>query len=164
MPTLTLTHEAPLELIRQYPALAAELVAAVTDVVVPADPSSVRLGPTDMNNVIPVQFTADSVIVVSDAATGAPALIVIVEPQGRDDKTKKYAWPAYITNARRAAQCERAVLLVICPDPSEAEKCRKVIRTGHPEFDLWPVVIDPLHAPGLDNASPYLVIFAACVP
>jgi len=88
MPTLTLAHEAPLELIRQY------------------------LGPTDMNNVIPVQFTADSVIVVSDAATGAPALIVIVEPQGRDDKTKQYAWPAYITNARRAAQCERAVLLM----------------------------------------------------
>jgi hypothetical protein len=163
MPTLTLTHEAPLELIRQYPALAAELVAAMTDVSVPADPSSVRLGPTDMNNVIPVQFTADSVIVVSDARTGAPALIVIVEPQGRDDKTKKYAWPAYITNARRAAQCERAVLLVVCPDAAEAEKCRKVIRTGHPEFDLRPVVIDPLHVPGLDNASPYLVIFATCV-
>lgn len=163
MPTLTLTHEAPLELIRQYPALAAELVAAMTDVAVPDDRSSVRLGPTDMNNVIPVQFTADSVIVVSDATTGEPALIVIVEPQGRDDKTKQYAWPAYVTNARRAAQCERAVPLVVCPDPSEAEKCRKVIRTGHPEFDLWPVVIDPLHAPGLDNASPYLVIFAACV-
>ena len=28
---------------------------------------------------------------------------------------------------------------------------------------MRPVVIDPLHAPGLDNASPYLVIFAACV-
>ena len=54
-------------------------------------------------------------------------------------------------------------MLVVCPDSSEAEKCRKVIRTGHPEFDLRPVVIDPLHAPGLDNASPYLVIFAACV-
>ena len=107
MPTLTLTHEAPLELIRQYPALAAEMVTAMTDVAVPADLSSARLGPTDMNNVIPVQFTADSVIVVSDATTGAPALIVVVEPQGRDDKTKKYAWPAYITNVRRAAQCER---------------------------------------------------------
>ena len=54
-------------------------------------------------------------------------------------------------------------MLVVCPNPAEAEKCRKVIRTGHPEFDLWPVVIDPLHAPGLDNASPYLVIFAGCV-
>lgn len=40
MPTLTLTHEAPLELIRQYPALAAELVAAMTDVEVPTQPSS----------------------------------------------------------------------------------------------------------------------------
>jgi len=38
-----------------------------------------------------------------------------------------------------------------------------VICTGHPEFDLWPVVIDPLHTPSLEGASPYLVIFTACV-
>jgi hypothetical protein len=138
MPTLTLTHEAPLELIRQHPALAVELVRAMTDVPVPAGPSVVRLGPNDMNNVVPVQFTADSVVVVSDAVTGEPTLAVIIEPQGRDDRTKQYSWPAYLTNARRAARCPSAVLLVICPDPSEAEKCRQVIRTGHPEFDLHP--------------------------
>ena len=163
MPALTLTHEAPLELIRQHPALAAELVRAMTDVPVPDDPSSIRLGPTDMNNVIPVEFTADSVVVVSDAASGEPTLIVIVEPQGRDDKTKQYSWPAYVTNARRAAQCKRAVLLVVCPDSTEAENCRKVIRTGHPDFDLRPIVIDPLHTPDLAGASPYLIIFTACV-
>jgi hypothetical protein len=50
---------------------------------------------------------------------------------------------------------------VICPDPDEAKKCRRVISTGHPGFDLVPAVIDPLNAPGVGSASPYLAIFAA---
>jgi hypothetical protein len=126
----------------------------MTDVSVPTDPSTVRLGPNDMNNVVPTEFTADSVVVVSDAATGEPALIVIIEPQGRDDPTKQYSWPAYITNARRAARCPRAILLVICPDPAEAEKCRRIIHSGHPEFDLRPIVIDPLHTPTRKEPAP----------
>jgi hypothetical protein len=52
-------------------------------------------------------------------------------------------------------------LLVICPDPAEAEKCRRLISTGHPGFDLRPEVIGPLNAPGVGSASPYLAIFAA---
>jgi hypothetical protein len=73
------------------------------------------------------------------------------------------AWPAYITNVRRAAKCPRAVLVVICPDPVEGEKCRNGISTGHPGFDLWPIVIDPLHAPSTEGASSWLVIFDACL-
>ena len=61
----------------------------------------------------------DAVVVVSDAATGAPVLVVIVEPQGRDEPTKEFSWPVYITAVRRAVQCWRAFLLVICPDPGE---------------------------------------------
>jgi hypothetical protein len=58
----------------------------------------------------------------------------------------------------------RAFLLVICPDPGEAEKCRRIIRTGHPGFDLAPEVIDPLNTPGAyGDSSPYLAIFAACM-
>lgn len=75
----------------------------------------------------------------------------------------RYSWPAYVTNARRAAQCERAVLIVVCPDSTEAENCRRVISTGHPDFDLRPIVIDPFHTPDLVGASPYLIIFTACL-
>ena len=67
------------------------------------------------------------------------------------------------TNVRRAAKCPRAVLVVICPDPAEGEKCRQVVATGHPGFDLWPIVIDPLHAPSAEGASPWLLIFDACL-
>ena len=122
-----------------------------------------RLGPTDLNNVVPAQFTADSVVTLHDPGTGEPVRVVSIEPQGREDDDKQYAWPAYVTNVRRAAKCPRAVLVVICPDPVEGEKCRKGIPTGHPGFDLWPIVIDPLHAPSADGASPWLVIFDACL-
>jgi hypothetical protein len=162
MPTLTVTHEAPLELIRQHPSLAVELVRATLSIPLPEDLEA-RLGPTDLNNVVPAQFTADSVITLHDPGTGEPILVVIIEPQGRADFDKQYSWPAYVTNVRRAAKCPRAVLVVICPDPAEGEKCRQVVATGHPGFDLWPIVIDPLHAPSTEGASSWLVIFDACL-
>jgi hypothetical protein len=158
----SITHEAPIELIRQNPALAVELLRAMTDVPLPAE-TDISLGPTDLTDVVPAKYLADAVVVVSDAASGVPVLVIIVEPQGRDDPTKEFSWPVYITAVRRAVQCRRAFLLVICPDPDEAEKCRRVIRTGHPGFDLVPEVIDPFNAPDADGASPYLAIFAACM-
>lgn len=106
MPTLTVAHEAPLELIRQHPDLAIDLVRAMTNVAVPAG-GHARLGPTDANSVIPAQFTADSVVIVDDPGSGLPALVIVVEPQVRDDKTKVYSWPAYLANVREAVQCPR---------------------------------------------------------
>jgi hypothetical protein len=163
MPTLTVTHEAPLELIRQHPDLAVDLVRAMTGVPVPDD-ARADLGPTRLNAVVPAEFTADSVVIVSDWATKKPVLVIVVEPQGRDDRTKAYSWPAYLANVREAVRCPRAVLIVVCPDPREAEKCRQVIPMGHPGWDLWPIVIDPLHAPDAAGAGPYLILFLACLP
>ena len=109
-----------------------------------------------------MQYLADMVVLISDAAAGEPALAVIIEPQMRDSETKRYGWPVYITTARRLARCPAAVLVVLCPDPAEAAKCRQVIRTGHPGFDLAPIVIDSGGPPGQDGTgSPYLTVFAA---
>jgi hypothetical protein len=156
----SVTHEAPIELIRQHPGLAVELLQAMSDVDLPSD-IAVSLGPTDLSEVVPVKFLADAVVVVADKATGEAALVIIIEPQGRDGPTKEFSWPVYVTVTRRHLQCQRAFLLVICPDPAEAEKCRRLISTGHPGFDLRPEVIGPLNAPGVGSASPYLAIFAA---
>jgi hypothetical protein len=156
----SVAHEAPIELIRQNPNLAVELLQAMSDVKLPSE-VTVTLGPTDVSEVVPAKFLADAVVVVYDAVTGEPALVIIVEPQGRDDPTKEFSWPVYVTAVRRHVQCRRAFLLVICTDPDEAVKCRRLIATGHPGFDLVPEVIDPFNAPGADGASPYLAIFAA---
>jgi hypothetical protein len=163
MPTLTVTHEAPLELIRQHADLAVELVRAMTGLLATRDVTA-RPGPTSLNAVVPAEFTADAVVIVSDKETAEPVLVIIVEPQGRDDRTKAYSWPAYLANVREAARCPSAILLVVCPDPREADKCRQVIPMGHPGWDLWPIVIDPQHAPPDEGASPYLILFLACLP
>jgi hypothetical protein len=152
MPTLSVTHEAPLELIRQHPDLAVDLVRAMTSMDVP-DGARADLGPTSLNAVVPAEFTADAVVVVSDAATREPVLVVVVEPQGRDDRTKAYSWPAYLANVREAVRCPSAVLIVVCPDPRQADKCRQVIPMGHPGWDLWPIVVDPSHAPAAEGPA-----------
>lgn len=108
-----------------------------------------------------MRYLADMVVLISDARTGEPALAVIIEPQLRDNETKRYSWPVYVTTARRVSQCPAAILLVLCPDPAEAEKCRRPIRTGHPGFDLVPIVIDSGGPPAGDGGSPYLTVFTA---
>jgi hypothetical protein len=163
MPNLTVAHEAPLELIRQHPALAVDLLQAFTGLTV-SDQADIRLGPNSLNSIVPAEFTADAVVVVSGPGTGGPQVVIVVEPQGRDDATKRYSWPAYLANVRSATKCPTAVLIVVCPDPAEADKCRQVITMGHPGWDLLPIVIDPKHAPADDDAHPYLTLFLACLP
>jgi len=154
-------HEGPLDLVRQHPEIAVDLLRGTPGITLPGRPA-VSLAPTDMSAAVPVQYLADMVVLISDAATGEPVLAVIIEPQLRDSETKRYSWPVYVTTARRLARCPAAVLVVLCPDPAEAEKCRQLIRTGHPGFDLAPIVIDSGGPPGRDGASgPYLTAFAA---
>jgi len=157
----SITHEGPLDLVRQHPEIALKLIQGTIDLTLP-EQASAALAPTDMSAVVPVQYLADMVVLISDQATGEPVLAVIIEPQLRDSETKRYSWPVYVTTARRIAQCPAAVLVVLCPDPDEAAKCRRLIRTGHPGFDLAPVVIDSGGPPGLAaEAGPYLTVFAA---
>jgi hypothetical protein len=140
---------------------ALELIPGTAGVALPAQ-VAVSLAPTDMSAVVPVQYLADMVVLVSDQATGEPVLAVIIEPQLRDSEAKRFSWPVYVVTARQVSKCPAAVLIVLCPDPAEAEKCRQLIRTGHPGFDLAPVVIDSSGPPGRDGtAGPYLTVFAA---
>jgi hypothetical protein len=157
----SIPHEGPLDLVRQHPEIAVDLLRGTAGITLPGR-VSVSLAPTDMSAVVPVQYLADMVVLISDAATGDPAPAVIIEPQLRDSDTKRYSWPVYVTTARRVAKCPAAVLVVLCPDLAEADKCRQLIRTGHPGFDLAPVVIDSGGPPGRDGADgPYLTVFAA---
>jgi hypothetical protein len=157
----SIPHEGPLDLVRQHPEIAVDLLRGTAGITLPGR-VSVSLAPTDMSAVVPVQYLADMVVLISDAATGDPALAVIIEPQLRDSDTKRYSWPVYVTTARRVAKCPAAVLVVLCPDLAEADKCRQLIRTGHPGFDLAPVVLDSGGPPGRDGADgPYLTVFAA---
>ena len=83
-------HEGPLDLVRQHPEIAVEFVQGTAGIKLPGD-IAVSLAPTDMSAVVPVQYLADMVVLISDAATGEPALAVIIEPQLRDSETKRYS-------------------------------------------------------------------------
>jgi hypothetical protein len=125
-------HEGPLDLVREHPEIAVELVRGTIGVDLPGQ-LEISLAPTDMSAVVPVQYLADM-------------------------------GPVYVATARRVSKCPAAVLVVLCPDPAEAEKCRQPIRTGHPGFDLVPIVVDsggPPGGRGRDGGSPYLTVFAA---
>jgi hypothetical protein len=70
MPNLTVTPEAPLELIRQHPALAAELMRALTGLTVPGQ-ADIRLGPNDLNTVVPAEPAVADRVLEAIRDTGA---------------------------------------------------------------------------------------------
>jgi hypothetical protein len=115
---------------------------------------------TDATNVVPDEFKADMVTVIRDKVTGDPLLLVVVEPQGREDEAKKFAWPAYLANLRAAHKCESAVLIVICWKAAEAEKCRAAIPMGHPGYVLVPIVMGPGDGEDLNGTTPRLTVLA----
>jgi hypothetical protein len=155
----SIKHEAPLELIRQHPALAVDLLRAVSDIKVPAGARPI-LGPVEVSGQLRENLRADIVVNITDRATGQPVLLIIVENQQKMVTDKQYSWPVYITGLRHTMKCP-AVLLVICPDVTEARKCGEVVKTGHPGFDLVPIVVSPVNTPGRDDAEPWLTMFAA---
>lgn len=138
----SIPHEAPLELLRRNPQLAAVLLQGL-GVATPDDAIAV-MAASDLSASLPAELRADAVVVLSGA--GDARLAVIVEVQLRHDARKRYTWPAYLTQVRAAHRCP-AVLLVICAGTSTARRCRAPIRTGHPGFDLAPLVIDSTTIP-----------------
>jgi hypothetical protein len=160
----SITHESPIEIIRRHPPLSAELARRLAQVPIPGeDQVAVDLVANDASNVIPAQFTADMVTLVRDRATGQPLLLIVIEPQGRGADEKTFSWPAYLTNLREAHRCRDAILIVVCWDEAEAEKCRQAVPLGHPGFILIPIVIGPRSAPGSEDASPWLTILCAAI-
>ena len=153
-------HEAPLEVIRQQPDVVADLLRRILPRLPLPTRVSGALGSADMSQIAPTQYFADMVVVLTDQQTRKPVLAVVIEPQGRDRKTKKVSWPVYLTTAIKANKVPRAILVVICWDPREAARCRRVIPTGHPGFDLYPIVVDPRTFPSWEGSSPYLTILA----
>jgi hypothetical protein len=158
----SISHDGPIDVIRNNPDLTVDLVHRFTRLPVLAHRGRLRveLGSTDASNVVPDEFKADMVTVIRDEATNDPLLVVIIEPQGRADQAKQFSWPAYVANLRAAHKCRSAVLIVICWDVIEADKCRKDISMGHPGFTLRPIVIGPNDGLELAEAGPWETVLA----
>lgn len=153
-------HEAPIELLRRNPALAAALLAA-TGVPVPADVTA-AMAAGELTSALPTELRADAVVILTSPDASLAAVIGV---QTTRDPGKQRVWPAYLALARAQHDCP-AILLVICPSPTVGRWARQPIPTGHPGFTLTPLVIDSTTAPlpgppGSPGSSPELAVLGA---
>jgi hypothetical protein len=131
-------HELLVELFRSRPRLVPELLAGLLDVPVP-EFESVRSESGDAVDLVPTEYRADSVVVLTHDAR--PVLAVVVEVQLSRDIDKIWSWPVYVSTLRARLRCP-VELLVVCPDRGVAGWCATPIRLGLGEASVRPLVLD----------------------
>jgi hypothetical protein len=132
-----MAHEILVDLFKNRPSLAAEILAEVLGVSLPAY-TEARLASTDLTEIQPAEYRADIVVVLLDR--DVPVRVIIVEVQLAADPRKRLSWPAYVTVSRAIHGCP-AGLLVVAPDPVVAGWCVEPIEIGVPGFVLRPPVL-----------------------
>lgn len=140
-------HELLLELFRFRPGLAPELLAGVLGVPVP-EFETARLEPGDAVDLVPTEYRADAVVVLTDDS--GPVLAVVVEIQLRRDADKQWSWPVYVATLRARLRCP-VELLVVCPDRVVAGWCASPIPFGVGESAVRPLVLGPDLVPVVDD-------------
>src|SRR5215470_15212343 len=155
-------HEALVEMFRDRPALAAELLTGLFGVPVPGFEQA-RVYSADLTDVTPTEYRADAVVTLT--VGDAPVLGVVVEVQLRDDKDKRWAWPAYVVNLYARLQCP-VELLVVCPDPVYVAWCATPIAVNGSGFVLTPQVLGLAEVPvvtdpELARRQPELAVLSA---
>ncbi|HKV06705.1 MAG TPA: hypothetical protein VJ725_01120 [Thermoanaerobaculia bacterium] len=143
----SMAHEILVDLFKNRPSLAAEILAEVLDVPIPHY-SEARLASTDLTEIQPAEYRADAVVVLLDDEV--PVRVVIVEVQLAVDPGKRLSWPAYVTVSRAIHKCP-AALLVVAPEPAVAGWCAEAIETGVPGFVLHPPVLNRSAVPVLTD-------------
>lgn len=134
---LSMRHECLIDLFKNRPSLAAEILVEVLGVVLPTY-SEARVASIDLTETQPAEYRADIVILL--LWEGKPVRVIIVEVQLKKDEDKPFTWPAYLTVSRDQHRCP-ADLLVVAPDPLVADWCAQPIEIGVAGFVLRPPVL-----------------------
>lgn len=153
-------HEALLQLFRNRPELAPELLRDALDQEVPPY-TEARIYSADLNEVQPAEYRADLVILLFN---GEPVLGVVVEVQLSCDERKQYVWPVYIAGLRARLQCP-VCLLVVTADDACARWAAKRIVIGGGSY-ITPIVLGPSGVPEITDdavavADPELAVLSA---
>ncbi|HEX6681780.1 MAG TPA: hypothetical protein VF062_03255 [Candidatus Limnocylindrales bacterium] len=143
-------HEGLIEIFRQRPAFAADLIGGLFNVDLPAWQNA-RLDSGDLPELIPTEYRADGVVTL--LAGEKPVLSVIVEVQLQPKKAKRRTWPVYLTTLHARLRCP-TVLLVVSPDINCANWCAQSIHIGHPGWELRPLVLGPQQVPVITDPTP----------
>jgi len=133
----SMAHEILVDLFRNRPSLAAEILIEALGVSLPPY-TEARLTSTDLTEIQPAEYRADLVVVLFDRDRSVR--VIIVEVQLAVDPRKRLSWPAYVTVARAIHGCP-ADLLIVAPDPQVSRWCAEPIEIGVPGFVLRPPVL-----------------------
>jgi hypothetical protein len=155
-------HEVLVEMFRDQPALAAELLTDQFGVSVPVFEQA-RISAADLTDLAPTEYRADAVVTLT--VGDRPVLGVVVEVQLSDDGHKRWAWPPYVANLYARLKCP-VELLVVSPDPAAAAWCRTPIAVNGSGFVLTPQVfgraeVPVVTDPELARRQPELAVLSA---
>jgi hypothetical protein len=129
----SLIHEGVIALVRDEPAFAASLLRELLSVDVPRF-TAARLAEATLNELVPVEYHADAVVVFDDADRDRrPVFGAIFEVQLQRDDRKHYTWPLYAVAARARYECPFAVIAVT-PDRAVAQWAGQPIDLGGGTF------------------------------
>jgi len=141
-------HEGVIALVRENPAFIADLVRGVLHVEVPPF-TEARLAEASFNELIPAEYHADAVVLLS--TDGRPSFGAILEVQLQADEQKRFTWPIYAVTARGRHQCP-FILVAVTPDSSTARWAAKTIDLGGGR--PWaPFVVGPEGVPRITDAE-----------
>ncbi len=123
----------------------------------------VRLESCELADVVPTEYRADAVVVLTDG--DQPVLAVVIEIQLGRDGGKRWSWPVYLATLRSRLRCS-VVLLVLCSTTRIADWCAVPIDLGHPGWVLRPLVVGPDRVPVVTEPadaerSPELAVLSA---
>lgn len=133
----SLLHEGLLQLVRDRPDFAAELVRDVLHVEVP-NFTSARIAEAALNELVPTEYHADLVVLLED---DKPVLGIVHEAQLEKKERKRFTWPMYGTSLRARFECP-VVVVVITVDDNVARWAAEPIGLGG-QSQFVPLVIGP---------------------
>ncbi|AUX36429.1 hypothetical protein SOCE836_086360 [Sorangium cellulosum] len=159
----SIAHEALVELFKNRPTLAAEMLQSALGQRIPTFQEA-RVESSDLTEIVPSDRRADLVVVLVGAQQ-RPAMGIVVEVQLGVDPDKPYVWPVYMAQTRAQHRCPTR-LLVVTTDPAMARWCSRPIHTGHPGWTLRPLVLGPEGVPVVTDAqqakaAPEVVVLSA---
>jgi hypothetical protein len=140
-------HEAVVEILHRDPHIAAMLLGRA-GVRLPSGAHAV-VAESNLSAREPSTLISDNVLIF-EGMTSKIAVIAEVQKH-RPDRTRRLSWPAYVCNARIVHGCD-VILLVFALTRAAALGSARTIRTGHPGFDLTPLVSGYGQLPGPGGA------------
>jgi hypothetical protein len=143
----SITHEALLQLFRNRPELAPELLRDALHVALPTY-AEVRVESSDLTDLAPAEYRADLVVLLVD---GQPVLGIVVEVQLQRDDRKPFTWPVYVAGLRARLACDTCVL-VVTPSESVATWARTPVVLG-PGSRFEALVVGPSAVPIVSDAA-----------